>query len=34
MTAPVTLAGSATPTVLTVGKPAFGQSYISAEPTR
>jgi hypothetical protein len=27
-------AGSDAPTVITVGKPALGQSYISAEPTR
>ena len=34
MTAPVTLASRVTSTVATVGELAFGQSYISAEPTR
>lgn len=34
MTAAATLAGSVTPTVVTVGTLGFGQSYICAEPTR
>jgi hypothetical protein len=34
MTAVALPAGSDAPTVITVGKPALGHSYISAEPTR